>query len=372
MQEMNALGVLFSNIHDDDLKDLTLNRTTASVPFGGRYRLVDFILSNLVNANIFNVAIITKTNYHSLMDHLETGKAWDLNRKNGGLAIFPPFACNSLKNVYRGKLEALIGIKTFLDNAREEYIVLSDCNIVCNLDLRDIIEKHIDSDADITIVYHSSKHVAQNDLILKVDKNECVYDISIALKECTVRSNIGLGTYIIKRELLVKIVEDAYAHGYFDFEREYLQKNIHFIKICGYENKGYSAAINSISKYYKCNMDLLNSNVRKELFYENGKIYTKAKDTVPAKYGSSARVSNSLIADGTIIKGTVENSIIFRGVKIEEGACVRNSIIMQSTVIEKDSQLDYVITDKNVLITPGRVIIGVESYPTVIEKGRVV
>ena len=369
---MNAMGVLFSNIHDDELKDLTQNRTTASVPYGGRYRLIDFILSNLVNAGIFNVAIITKTNYHSLMDHLETGKAWDLNRKNGGLSIFPPFACNSLKSVYRGKLEALIGIKKFLDNAKEEYIVLSDCNVVCSLDIKDIIDKHISSGADITVVYHSSAQICEHDLVLKLDKNEWVYDISIALKELSAPSNIGLGVYIIKREPLVKIVEDAYAHGYIDFEREYLQKNINSIKICGYENKGYSTAINSISEYYRANMDLLKSVVRKELFYKNGNIYTKVKDTVPAKYGVNANVKNSLIADGTIIEGNVENSIIFRGVKIAEGACVKNSIIMQATSIEKDAQLDYVITDKNVIITEGRILAGVESYPTVISKDSIV
>lgn len=369
---MNALGVLFSNIHDDELRDLTRNRTTASIPYGGRYRLVDFILSNLVNAGIFNVAIITKTNYHSLMDHLETGNEWNLNRKNGGLSIFPPFACGTLKNVYRGKLEALIGIKKFLETAREEYIVLSDCNIVCSLDIKDIIDRHIESSADITVVYHSTKHISEDDLLLKLDKNEFVYDISISIKDGSAKSNIGLGVYVIKRAFLVKIVEDAYTHGYIDFEKDYLQKNVNAIRICGYETKGYSATIKSIDDYYASNMDLLNSVVRKELFHNNGKIYTKVKDTVPAKYGVNAVVKNSIIADGTIIDGQVENSIIFRGVKIAEGACVKNSIIMQASVIEKDVQLDYVITDKSVQITPGRILTGVESYPMVIAKERVV
>jgi len=365
-------GILFSNIHDNELKDLTINRTTASVPYGGRYRLVDFILSNLVNAGIFNVAIITKANYHSLMDHLETGKAWDLNRKNGGLSIFPPFACNSLKSVYRGKLEALIGIRKFLENAKQEYIVLADCNVVCSLDIKEIINKHIESSADITIVYHNCKRISENDLVLKLDKNSCVYDISIAIKDGYETSNIGLGIYIVKRDLLVKIVEDAYTHGNIDFEREYLQKNIDSIKICGYENKGYSVAINSIGEYYRANMALLNKVVRKELFYKNGNIYTKVKDTVPTKYGLNAVVKNSLIADGAIIEGTVENSIIFRGVKIAEGACVKNSIIMQSTIIEKNASLDYVITDKNVKITDGLILTGAESYPAVIAKDSVV
>ena len=369
---MNALGVLFSNIHDDELRDLTKGRTTASIPYGGRYRLVDFILSNLVNAGIFNVAIITKTNYHSLMDHLETGNQWDLNRKNGGLSIFPPFACSSLKNVYRGKLEALIVIKKFLESAKEEYIVLSDCNIICALDISDVIDRHIESSADITVVYHSTKQISEHDLLLRLDKNEYVYDISISMNEGSAPSNIGLGIYVLKRDFLVKIVEDAYTHGNIDFERDYLQKNVNAIKIYGYENKGYSTAIKSINDYYAANMDLLNTVVRKELFYNNGKIYTKVKDTVPAKYGSNAVVKNSIIADGTIIEGQVENSIIFRGVKIAEGAVVKNSIIMQSSVIEKNVQLDYVITDKSVQITEGRILTGVETYPMVIAKESVV
>lgn len=369
---MNAMGVLFSNIHDSELNDLTTNRTTASIPYGGRYRLIDFILSNIVNAGIFNVAIITKTNYHSLMDHLESGSSWDLNRKNGGLSIFPPFASDTLKSVYRGKLEGLIGIRKFLEFAKEDYVVLSDCNVICSMDIKDIVDKHIESCAEITIVYHRSEHIDENDLVLRLDKNEFVYDMSIAIKEVLMPSNIGLGVYIIKRELLVKIIEDAYEHGYIDFEREYLQKNYKRTRICGYENKGYSAIINSRDDYFKANMDLLRKEVRKELFYENGNIYTKQKDSIPAKYGANALVKNSLIADGTMIDGTVENCIIFRGVKVAEGASVKNSILMQSTVLEAGAQLDYIITDKNVHITKDCMLIGAPNCPTVISKDRVV
>jgi len=369
---MNVLGVLFSNIHDDQLLELTSNRTTASIPYGGRYRLIDFILSNLVNAEIYNVAIITKYNYYSLMDHLETGNAWDLNRKNGGLSIFPPYACNTLKSVYRGKLEALIGIRKFLEYSKQEYVILSDCNIVCSLDVKNIMKRHIDSSADITVVYHSASHIHENDLVMRLDKNENVYDMYIALKDGLIPSNIGLGIYLLKRRLLLDIIEDAYTHGGVSFEKDYLLKKYNTIRLSGYETTGYASTINSTCEYFESNMDLLHREVRKELFYKNGRIYTKPKDSIPAKYGPKAEVKNSLVADGSVIEGKVENSIIFRGVKVAEGAYVKNSILMQSSEIEEGAQVEYIITDKNVRITRGRILIGAQNCPSVIKKEEIV
>ena len=222
---MDALGILFSNIHDGELSELTAHRTTASIPFGGRYRLIDFMLSNLVNAGIYNVAIITKFNYHSLMDHLETGSAWDLNRKSGGLSIFPPYACNTLSRVYRGKLEGLVGIRKFLEYAKEEYVILSDCNVVCSLDFKDILNAHVESEADVTIVCHQSNRVSERNLVLKLDGDGSVNDMSIAIKEGLMPSIIGLGIYVLKRAFLVKLVEDAYSRGSISFEKDFLLKN---------------------------------------------------------------------------------------------------------------------------------------------------
>ncbi|MFO7636450.1 MAG: glucose-1-phosphate adenylyltransferase subunit GlgD [Clostridia bacterium] len=368
---MNALGVLFSNIHDEDLDGLTNNRSTASVPYGGRYRLIDFTLSNLVNADIFNIAIITKTNYHSLMDHIESGKAWDLNRKNGGLSIFPPFATNTQKSVYRGKLEALIGLKKFLENTKEDFVVLSDCNLVCALNMKDVLAKHQEMENDITMVYQNSKTVREQDLVLQIDGNSFVTSAAVAIRKGDRPCPVSLGIYVMKKELLIHIIEDAYGQGLIHFEREYLPKYLSRMKVWAYESRGYTAVIKSVEDYYSASMDLLDRNVREELFYTEN-IYTKVKDTPPAKYGTHASVSNSFIADGTVIDGTVENSIIFRGVHIEKGAHVQNSIVMQASVIQENARLNYVITDKNVIITRGNTLAGLENYPLVIIKDRVV
>lgn len=368
---MRAMGILFSNIHDSKLKDLTKNRTTASLPYGGRYRLIDFTLSSLVNADITEIGIITKNNYRSLMDHLGTGKDWDLNRRKGGLSIFPPFVWNDVGNLYRGKIEALAGIEKFISHSQCEYAVLSDCNIVCSYDAKAMLDYHMETGADITVAYHEAAGSQPNDLILITDNKERATDITIPITASEKAVKSGLGIYILRKDLLLTLVTEAYSRGFVNFERDCLQKEVHSLKIYGYEIPGYSAVINSINDYYKSNMDLLNHEVREELFYKHGNIFTKVKDTVPAKYEETALVKNSLIADGCIIEGEVENSIIFRGVKIGKGAVIKNSIIMQASDIGEGSMLTYVVADKSVKINKGRTLTGLAEYPVVVAKESV-
>lgn len=372
---MDAMGIIFSNIHDEDLRELTESRTFASVPFGGRYRLVDFVLSNMVNSGISNVGIVVKSRYLSLMDHLGTGKEWDLSRKRGGLFIFPPYARTSDAGIYKGRLDALAGVRTYLRRSMERYIILADSNVICSMDFRDVIDTHISRNADVTLVYNRACEGACN-RTSTLSRRVCYeFDISNRLVDVVInpplceQQNVGLDIVVMEREFLLHAVEDAAARGYVSLTKDFLQRNHSKYRIFGYEYSDYFTRIDSINTFFSANMDLLKPEVRHALFYRHGDVYTKVRDQVPAKYGSEADVSNSLVADGCVVEGQVTNSILFRGVHIGKGTKVRDSIVMQGSSIADKADLSYIIADKDVVIHSGRRLAGYESYPVVLRKG---
>ena len=368
----NTMGVLFASDPDSHLNDLTIHRTTASLPFGGRYRLIDFTLSNLVHANITTIGIVTRNNYNSLMDHLRMGRDWDLNRKNSGLTLFPPFAFNSEHKVYKGKIEALFNLRGFLINNNEEYVVISNTNIAYNIDFDEVEAFHIEKGADITVLTYNTDDVNPRKFVIASDKNHRITDMRYAVASDTGKQQCNLNIYFVKKDLLISLVDNAYAHGCYDFEKDILQENLSELYIMNYDVKEYVAVIDRIPTYFKRSMDLLKPEVREQLFYKHSTILTKVKDSVPARYKEGANVKNSIIADGCVIDGTVENSILFRSVKVGKGAVIRNSIVMEDTIVMENASLDYTITDKDVIIQPGRVLSGYETYPMVVVKGKVI
>lgn len=372
MSANEAMGIIFSNMHDEMLRELTGVRTMGSVPFGGRYRLIDFPLSNMVNSGISKVGVITKSNYQSLMDHLGSGKAWDLARKTGGLFILPPFGVVS-SGFYQSRVEALYGIRQFLQHSSEEYVMVSDCDVVANIDLEKFIDRHIESGAKISFLCKRGEYSSKRGdvLVFDTDADSRVTDILISPEDSGGKLH-SLNMYIIEKQYLMDVVADAMSRNYTSLYRDVFQKVFREEKICAYEFEGFSAVIDSMPGYVRANMALLNAEVRAQLFDRTRPIYTKIRDEMPVKYGLGAKVSNSLIADGCTIEGTVENSIVFREVKIGKGARVTNSIIMQGGVIGEDAVLDYVTTDKNVVIRPGRNFMGFESYPVFLPKGETV
>lgn len=366
----NIMSVLFASGNESKLNELTLHRTTASLPFGGRYRLIDFALSNLVNSGIIRIGIVTRSNYSSLMDHIRMGRDWDLNRKNSGIAVFPPFVLNTSREVYRGKIEALYTILNFLQGAKEEYVIVSNSNIAANLNFIEVCDNHIESGADITMLCHKGRTTTSRRVVLNYDEQNKVTDIYLSENASSEEKMISLNIYIVKKGVLISLVENAYARGYFDFEKDILFGLVLQGKVNAYEVKDYAAIIDDVKTYYNESMRLLTDEVRESLFEKEAKIYTKVKDSVPTVYGKNAKVKNSLIADGCVIKGTVENSILFRNVRIEEGAVVQNSVVMENSEVCKDASLRYAITDKNVTIREGRAISGYITYPLVIVKGK--
>lgn len=367
---MKALGIVFSNIHDTNLPELVRMRTLASIPFGGRYRLIDFALSNMVNSGIDKVGVITKRNYRSLMDHVGSGKDWDLARKDGGLIILPPFGDRDSDGLYNSRLEALRSITGFLGHCDEDYVVMTDCDNVCRINYNDVIEFHRVNKADITLVYRRSLADEDNPVILETDGEHRVINLKYERKsegENKVFANI----YVLKRSLLMSLIMDSLSSNFAHFTTDLLGSNVRAMRIMGYEHKGYFAAITSMQRYYERNMDLLDEKNRHELFGDRS-VFTKIRDSVPTKYGAGALVKNSLIADGCVIEGTVVDSVIFRGVKVARGSVVKKSILMQDTVLGENVTMNCMITDKDVVVRDMRVLSGSENHPFYIPKGSMI
>lgn len=372
MIENQTLGIIFSNMHDDLLGELTAKRTTGSVPFGGRYRFIDFTLSNMVNAGIDDVGVVAKTSYQSLLDHLGNGKEWDLSRRNGGLHILPPFS-NAHTGMYRGRMEALSNIKGYIQKSKAQYVIMTDCNVIANIDYTKIIDAHAKSDADITIAYKTMDLSAPEgetnlEFILNGDEIVDITKNTQAVKG----ANVSLNISVMKRDFLLSMIEYCEKHNLYSFRRHILLAKDRKYKINGYKFEGYAALIQTTQDYFDANMSLLKEEVRDDLFRKSRPVYTKVHDEMSVMYGLGSEVKNSLIADGCVIKGKVENCILSRGVEIGEGAVVRNCVLMQSTKVPDGCQLDYVITDKGVTITQGRNLCGYETYPIYIQKNKVI
>ena len=365
----SAIGVIFSNMHEENVPELVRRRTMASIPYGGRYRLIDFALSNMVNSGITTIGLMTSNNYRSLIDHLGSGKEWDLARKDGGIILLPPFSEKHDK-LYTTRLEALNSLQGFLNRRSEKYIVLMDCDGIAKFDVAEIIDYHESKNADITVVTYKRKIDRKSDfMVIGADETGRVNEIKISPHVSPDEEvNAYINIMIVNRQFLLNLVEDTVTHGFTNFENDILVKQVNSLKIYAYELKGYYAGIDSMSAYYRHNMELLKKDVRDELFGDRD-IYTKVRDSAPSKYGEKAIVKNSLISDGCQIEGVVENSILFRGVKVAKGAVVRNSIVMQDNIIGENTTLDCVITDKNVVVSDRKTLGGCAMLPYYIPKG---
>ena len=369
MRNINVIGIVFPNQHDASLGGLTSHRALGSVPFGGRYRLIDFVLSNMVNAGISKVGLATKSNYQSLMDHLSSGKAWDLDRKNGGLFFIPTHVPES---AYNGRIAAVSEMLLFLNHSKEEYVLMSDCHVVGNIDYEPLILQHIETGADITVAYTvGAPTQGEDNLSLSVDENGRVSEICIGAKGMT-DGAFGMGLYVIRRELLIRMVEECYARNFDNFERHVLQHRLGELSIYGYRVREYTASIYSLKTYFEANMALLDPAVRKKVFVPDRRIYTKVRDCAPATYGLHAALQNSLVADGAKIDGNVTNSVIFRDVKVGRGVNVDRCILMQGSEIHADATLGYVICDKNVQVCGGASLQGAAHYPMYVKKGMTI
>jgi glucose-1-phosphate adenylyltransferase len=351
----------------------------ASIPFGARYRLVDFPLSNMVNSGIYDVSIITHYNYQSLMDHVGAGKDWDLARRKGGLRILPPYvtAFSNLSNtLYDNRLHALQSISGAISHMLGDYIVMSDCDSICNIDLSDMLDYHIATGSKITYAVKTVNLTAErskNTNIFFSDGEQNITDIVSHPKNREGKADIGINITIATRSYLEAVLLDAAAHGYSSLSRDIVLKNLGKEVFKVYHYDGFYAEISSLVDYFDCNMSLLESCNRDALFSQkNRPILTKVRNSAPTKYCDGCVVQNSMLADGCLIEGRVENSIIFRGVKVSKGAVVKNSILFQDTLVGENVSLNCVIADKNVVVRDGVTLSGHQTMPFYIEKGKMI
>ena len=369
-----AMGIIFPNSFDALVSSMVHYRLMASLPFASRYRLIDFVLSSMSNCGIDNVAILPNSNYLSLMDHLGTGREWDLARKNGGVHIFPPFAENGTK-LSDGRVVSLANILRLLKEKTEKYVVMADSNIAVNFDFNAMIEAHAASGADVTIAYNVQ---ALPEAFLKSDDVNKDYYYSFAIENGRIKEiyvnptdgvhNLSMNIFVIERELLIKLVKDAFDHGLVHFTRDVLWAQRETLNLQAYRYDGYVARVVSNNSYFDENMKLLDE-ANLDALFAKAPVYTKVKDDNPTRYISGCKVKNVMAADGCVIEGEVEDCVLFRGVRIGKGAKVKNCILMQGTVVEEGADIEYLITDKSVTVSATKEMKGTDSYPVYITRG---
>lgn len=371
---LNTLGIIFPNSYDTFVPDLVNLRLMGSIPFASRYRMIDFMLSSMSNCGIDTVAAIVNNNYQSVIDHLGSGRAWDLVRKSGGLKIFPPYADKSSKP-YRGRAGALANVLGFLRDQKKKYVILADCHIAANFDFTKLVTSHIESGADITMVYREQE-IPEGFRKVRDDSKGYYYTLGLdgdKVNKIYVNSkeegiqNFSLNVIILERELLIDLITEASLLGKEWLERDVLIPQLNKLNIRGYKYDGYVACISSIKTYFEENMKLLDD-YNLDALFSPAPIYTKVRDDTPTRYVEGATARNVMVADGCLIEGEVENSILSRGVKIAKGAKVKNCILMQDTVVEAGADIEYLITDKNVTVTAGKEMKSTETYPVYIAK----
>lgn len=367
---IDTMGIILTT--NDKIPPITDIRATTALPIAGRYRIIDFVLSNMANAGINNIGVATQSNYSSLMDHLKSGKPWDLDRKNQGLNLLPPNIGKVSYGSIRGNIDILDGIYDFIHRSDQTYVVLSLGTSLCNINYEKVIHDHINSQADVSIIYKDMAGLEESELsrftLLELDNENRVIDIEVQ-PYYPKTSIASLDIFIMEKALLESIIDECSARGDHDVVKDALAKKMNGLRIFGYEHEGYADKIDSLKSYYRNNMLFLNEDIRTELFNPKNPIYTKLKDQSPTKYGDEAIIEDCFVSDGCHIEGTVQNCILSRGVKVKKGAVIRNSIIMQDSIIEEGAVLDHVVFDKQVHITKGRKLIGQESYPLAISKG---
>jgi glucose-1-phosphate adenylyltransferase len=367
---IDAMGLILADSNHIQIGELTKPRALAAVPFAGRYRMIDFMLSNMVNTGMISIAVVTSNKYKSLMDHLGNGSAWDLSRKNKGLVILPPFI-NSESYLHSARCDAdgLTGVLNYIQHNKNKYVFVAGCDALFNSTLSFMVDYHEEKDADMTVLYNrdNSKDTTHS-LVLETKQDDEIETVYINPMR-RVSDKISLGVVLIKRELLSDMISDSISQGDGQFSLDTLIRQHSRLKMFGIEYQGVCLRIHSVQSYFSATMELMDERVRNELLMSEQRIFTKVKDEAPSLYSSDCKVARSLISDGCSIYGDVMDSMLFRGVTIGRKSRITKSIIMQNVYISEGCELDHVIIDKNSILRPGIRLTGQPNYPVVIGKG---
>ncbi len=367
MTDMHGLVYAFHS--SPELGALTIPRTASSLPFGGRYRLIDFILSSMTNAGVRDVGVIMQKSYQSLLDHIRGGQAWDMARMEGGLTMLPPFgAVGNDGTEYRDSLQALTAIRTYITRIKQKYVVVGRGNLLANIDLTAAYDSHIESGCEITAICgeHVPNFVHHR---FTVDENNIADEILCVQTDSINGGVTSLEVYIMSKEILLELIDHCNAHSYIHFHREGLKWMMSAgKKVNVYMHNGYNRYINTVQEYFKASTDMFDREIREEVFTYDRPIKTRETADVSTYYSDGASVKNCLIADGCKISGTLENCIVFRGSVVEKGAVLKNCIVMQFCTIGQNSNIQNLICDKSVTVTADTFLTGSPVLPHIIPK----
>ena len=368
----DLMGLIYTGDNGERLSELTAMRAVAALPVGARYRVIDFVLSSLVSSGARNVGIIMQKNYHSLMDHLGSGKEWDLHGKRQGLVILPPYQTPDNIGVYSGLMDAIRSNMVFLHRSRERYVVVTDSGLLYTANYDEMLAQHVRTGADITLMYTRLPGIRRsgNGHYIRVAEDGRVTELENQPVTPSYDATY-MEAFLIRRDLLIELADRAVSRAQYHFTRELLQQAIreNQLKIYGWENTNPAWRLDTVQAYFDCSMALLKPEIRSQTLRTDRPVWTKMRDEMPTRYTPDAKVSNSLLADGCIIEGTVENSVIFRGVHVMRGAVVRNAVIMQDGYIMPGAHVEGCILDKQVTVRDGVTLCAPETYPVVIGKG---
>ena len=355
---MEALGIIFASIYDSSLGDLTNKRTIASLPFAGRYRQIDFVLSNMANSGI---------------NHIGSGQSWDMELGEQ-LEFLTPYAVGQY-GAYQGKLDALNSVRIFLELAQEEYVVLADSGVLCAIDLSKVLKAHVESGCDVTMVTKDGicNGAKQLDLAVQVGEDGIVTDMAVDYKADS-SYLASMSIYVLRREYLIHACDEAVARSRYHFERDFLLHEYAAgkLKVNTYAFDNVALFNESTEEYYRNSLAVLDPEVRRGLFRSDLTIYTRPRNEVPAYLGESADVCDSIVGDGSVIAGHVDHSVLFRGVHVEEDAVIKDSILLQDVNVGKGAYLSCVILDKDVQVRPGARLIGTPEHPVIVKRGEIV
>ncbi len=371
----SAAGIIFSSLNNNTLSRLTSDRTVAAIPFACRYRLIDFALSNMVNADISNIYIVANYKYRSLLEHLGSGKDWDLARREGGITFISPFqtAHQADKKMFSTHMEALKSMKEYIYEIKEEYVVLTDSDTALTIDVSDVIRSHEAHSAEVTIVTSdvAPGYTAKTPRLMISSVANKVTQLAMSASYDERHPELALGIYVMTTAYLRRLIEEAEAYNLNSFTM-LLLKNCKSSNYMTYKYTGFAASVSSFLDYYKYSMELVkNESARESLLWKKeAPIFTRVHNSAPTKHSSSAKVENSLIADECVIEGTVINSVIFRDVTIEKGAVVKDCVLFHGTHVCKNAQLNCIVADKDVVVSSGVILSGNENMPFYIQKGR--
>jgi len=368
-------GLCLSDPNPGHISDGSSTRTLSAARFAGRYRLVDFMLSNMVNSGVTDIGIVLNSNYQSLVAHIGMGKEWDLARKTGGVTFFPPYLIDARKSEYSESDGPFQRAVRALRGTRSGYVILVDASFVYNMDYRSAIEAHKETGADVTAIYAKKQvdtDAGESAVVFDLADDNRIRGIRAASRSSDVVA-VSLGAYIMQKHTFLQLVTGVKYCGMLCFSRELLAPKVKGLRVMGYAFEGYSAQISSVETSFKHNMEMLDHEKRAALFdYEGRRIFTSRRDSLPTKYGKTATVQNAIVADGCQIEGTVRNSVICRSVRIGAGAVVENCVLKDGTVVEKGAKLSWMVTDRGVIVSENRNMVGSPMYPVYIEPERII